>query len=38
MTKDKIVSSPQEVHRIIKHHFKNYFHKEDVTEIEKYAG
>ena len=28
----------QEVHRIIQHHFKNHFHKEDLTETEKHVG
>ena len=32
------MTSPQEVHRIVQHHFKNHFHKEDVTEIEKHVG
>ena len=36
--KSKFVTSPQEVHRIIHHHFKNHFHKEDLTEIEKHVG
>ena len=35
--KGKIVPSPQEVHKIIQNHFKNHFHKEDVTEIEKHV-
>ena len=34
----KIVISPKEVRKIIQHHFKNYFYKEDVTEIEKHVG
>ena len=33
-----IVISPEEVHKIIQIQFKNYFHKEDVTEIEKRVG
>ena len=32
------MTSPQEVHRIVQHHFKNHFHKEDITEIEKHVG
>ena len=36
--KGKVVTSPQEVHKIIQNHFKNQFHKEDVTEIEKHVG
>ena len=34
--KDKIVTSPQGIHKIIQHHFKNHFHKEDVTEMERH--
>ena len=33
--KGKIVTSSQELDRKIQHHFKNHFHEEDVTEIEK---
>ena len=36
--KGKVVTSPQEVHKIIQNHFKNQFHKEDLTEIEKHVG
>ena len=32
------MTSLQEVHNIIQHHFKNHFHQEDVTEIEKHVG
>ena len=32
------MTSPQEVHRIIQHHFKNHFHIEDVNEIENHVG
>ena len=32
------MTSPQEVHRIIQHHFKNHFHKEHINEIEKHVG
>lgn len=36
--KGKIVTNSQEVHKIIQKYFKNLFHKEDVTEIEKRIG
>ena len=32
------MTTPEEVHKIIQIHFKNHFHKEDVTEIEKHVG
>ena len=32
------MTSSQEVHREIQSHFKNHFHKEDITEIEKHVG
>ena len=33
-----IVTNPQEVHKIIQNHFKNHFHKGDITETEKHVG